>query len=479
MATIKKSLSTKKDGQGYSQILFRVSIDKNKKLRLRSGIYIPENRWDAVKERMSYGKAIGAERGEMTDKEAKLKNIEAKLLKLCEVFPKETLSKEWVEDALLACENIESSNISAAYVTELIEHYQNPDQYKKVSLFKLLADFRNNAKKKVNGKREGNKSDVWKKNFDVLIRALHRYEYFIQLSDSKRKDFTLDIDTIDKNTLEDIESYLRNEHILLDEYPKIFEKFPANTDTKRKSPKPHPRGNNTISAMLKRLKSFINWAIEKRITANNPFIGYEGTISQKYGTPYYITLDERNQIADFDLSNRPTLAIQRDIFIFQCCIGCRVSDLMRLTESNIIDGAIEYIPTKTKEERQKTVRIPLNSRALEILNRYKGRTQKNLILPFISSQKYNDAIKEIFTVCGITRNVTVVDSVTGKEIQRPINEVASSHMARRCFVGNLYQKVQDPNLIASMSGHAEGSKAFARYRAIDDKVKKEVIKLID
>lgn len=479
MATIKKSLSTKKDGQGYSQILFRVSIDKNKKLRLRSGIYIPENRWDAVKERMSYGKAIGAERGEMTDKEAKLKNIEAKLLKLCEVFPKETLSKEWVEDALLACENIESSNISAAYVTELIEHYQNPDQYKKVSLFKLLADFRNNAKKKVNGKREGNKSDVWKKNFDVLIRALHRYEYFIQLSDSKRKDFTLDIDTIDKNTLEDIESYLRNEHTLLDEYPKIFEKFPANTDTKRKSPKPQPRGNNTISAMLKRLKSFINWAIEKRITANNPFIDYEGTISQKYGTPYYITLDERNQIADFDLSNRPTLAVQRDIFIFQCCIGCRVSDLMRLTESNIIDGAIEYIPTKTKEERQKTVRIPLNSRALEILNRYKGRTQKNLILPFISSQKYNDAIKEIFTVCGITRNVTVVDSVTGKEIQRPINEVASSHMARRCFVGNLYQKVQDPNLIASMSGHAEGSKAFARYRAIDDKVKKEVIKLID
>ena len=428
---------------------------------------------------MSYGKAIGAERGEMTNKEAKLKNIESKLLKLCEVFPKETLSKEWVEDALLACENIESSNISAAYVTELIEHYQNPDQYKKVSFFKLLADFRNNAKKKVNGKREGNKSDVWKKNFDVLIRALHRYEYFIQLSDSKRKDFTLDIDTIDKNTLEDIESYLRNEHTLLDEYPKIFEKFPANTDTKRKSPKPQPRGNNTISAMLKRLKSFINWAIEKRITANNPFIGYEGTISQKYGTPYYITLDERNQIADFDLSNRPTLAIQRDIFIFQCCIGCRVSDLMRLTESNIIDGAIEYIPTKTKEERQKTVRIPLNSRALEILNRYKGRTQKNLILPFISSQKYNDAIKEIFTVCGITRNVTVVDSVTGKEIQRPINEIASSHMARRCFVGNLYQKVQDPNLIASMSGHAEGSKAFARYRAIDDKVKKEVIKLID
>lgn len=302
---------------------------------------------------------------------------------------------------------------------------------------------------------------------------------FVRLSDKQRKDFILDIDTINNETLGDIESFLRNEHTLLEEYPNIFQKIPASTDTKRKSPKPKPRGNNTICALFNKLKAFYNWAIEKGKTTNDPFKSYEGVTSEKYGTPYYITLEERNQIADFDLSARPALAVQRDIFIFQCCIGCRVSDLMRLTESNIIDGAVEYIPTKTKGENQKTVSVPLNNRAMEILNRYKGKTKKGLILPFISSQKYNDTIKEIFTVCGITRNVTVVDSISGKEVQRPINEVASSHMARRCFVGNLYQKVQDPNLIASMSGHAEGSKAFARYRAIDDKVKKEVIKLID
>ena len=49
-------------------------------------------------------------------------------------------------------------------------------------------------------------------------------------------------------------------------------------------------------------------------------------------------------------------------------------------------------------------------------------------------------------------------------------------MARRTFIGNLYNKVPDPNLIGSMSGHVEGSKAFARYRAISDEQK---IKLID
>lgn len=68
---------------------------------------------------------------------------------------------------------------------------------------------------------------------------------------------------------------------------------------------------------------------------------------------------------------------------------------------------------------------------------------------------------------------------TGKEEKRPINEVASSHMARRTFIGNLYKKVKDPNLAGSLSGHTEGSKAFARYREIDDEIKKEAVSLIE
>ena len=41
-------------------------------------------------------------------------------------------------------------------------------------------------------------------------------------------------------------------------------------------------------------------------------------------------------------------------------------------------------------------------------------------------------------------------------------------MARRTFCGNLYKRVKDPDIVASMSGHKEGSKAFARYRVIDE-----------
>lgn len=61
---------------------------------------------------------------------------------------------------------------------------------------------------------------------------------------------------------------------------------------------------------------------------------------------------------------------------------------------------------------------------------------------------------------------------------KPLYEVVSSHTARKTFIGNLYKKVRDPNIIASMSGHVEGSKAFARYRVIDDDIKNDVINLL-
>lgn len=85
----------------------------------------------------------------------------------------------------------------------------------------------------------------------------------------------------------------------------------------------------------------------------------------------------------------------------------------------------------------------------------------------------------MLTLAGITRKVVIIDPKTDKEVIRNINDIASSHMARRTFVGNLYNKVKDPNLIGSLSGHVNGSKAFARYRAIDMNVKKELVSMLD
>ena len=121
----------------------------------------------------------------------------------------------------------------------------------------------------------------------------------------------------------------------------------------------------------------------------------------------------------------------------------------------------------------------MNERAKALIDKYKENDCKGKLFPFISAQKYNDDIKDILRLCGITRLVTILNSTTGKEEKKPINQVASSHMARRTFVGNLYKKVKDPNLVGSLSGHKEGSKAFARYREIDDDIKKELVYMIE
>lgn len=76
---------------------------------------------------------------------------------------------------------------------------------------------------------------------------------------------------------------------------------------------------------------------------------------------------------------------------------------------------------------------------------------------------------------GVTREVIVRNPTTGEFEPRHINEIASSHLARRTFVGNAYLKAPDPSIVGSMSGHVEGSKSFRRYRNIEESTKRAII----
>ena len=326
------------------------------------------------------------------------------------------------------------------------------------------------------------------KSFRVLERALGRYQGFVR---SKRnKSFTLDVDTITKDTINDFFDYFKNEYQYQEKYPKLFAKLLADNPTeitaKHKTSKITERGHNHVVNLKKKFKRFFLWLNKEGYTTNRPFDGVE-IKAEKYGDPIIITLDERNKIADFDLSATPHLERQRDVFIFQCLIGCRVSDLLKMTADNVVDGQIQYIPRKTIDNKAVTAEIPLNKRATAILAKYNGmdlsayrsKVNSRPLLPFISAQKYNEAIKEIFRICGINRLVTVLNPISGEQESKPLYEVASSHMARRCFVGNLYNQIQDPNLISSMSGHVEGSREFARYRKIEREAKKKAVDLIN
>ena len=130
------------------------------------------------------------------------------------------------------------------------------------------------------------------------------------------------------------------------------------------------------------------------------------------------------------------------------------------------------------EDRPVTVRVPLNAIAREILAKYADYAGPSLF-PLMAEQQYNKAIKRIFKAAGLKQLVTVINPTTREEEKRVLYEIASSHLARRAFVGNLYKQVKDPNLVGALSGHKEGSRAFARYRDIDEEMKNELVKMLE
>ena len=378
--------------------------------------------------------------------------------------------KKQLDDMLEFIDNnlqqVGANNVGKGWLAQQIDDFINPhddevdsdeSEPKQLSFFDLFDIFLE--------KREISQGK--KHQYKVFRRILQRYEMYKQLLDPK---FKLSLDTLDGNGIEEIGDYIKKEYKLLEKFPNIIEAV-------NESRQPGPRGQNTVNGHYKKLKAFVRWAIDKDYVTNNPFRKFK-IPKDIYGTPYCLTLEDLSQLEKADLSERPSLAVQRDIFVFQCCIGCRVSDLKELTLANVINNEIHYIARKTKDGNPKTIKVPINKTAQAIIERHYDLKRKEL-LPFISDQNYNEAIKEVFKLAGLTRNVVVRNSLTGEPEIRPLNEIASSHLARRTLTNILYKKYKDQSLVSSITGHAPNSSAFARYRDIDEDMRREMVSILD
>ena len=498
MAKIDYSLSSKiQKESGKSEIMIRFSQSSVFNLRAKSGIFITPEHFEYYidfKKANELGITIPGNRETATKELAQKKNLPLKLFGKIVIRERvntpdvvyhknqnlklQSLTKTIIEEF----EKSDINDVKGEWLKKLVDKFNHPEKYQDgklgknaKSVFDLLELYL--EKKEFSNSRE--------KTFRVLERDIARYQMFI--NQTRDKQFVFNPATITKDDLDDFRAYLKDEWELSNEYPQLFQRIlsahPLSIGRGKRNLQ--ERGDNAIIALLRALRAFFRWLFEEGWIKNKPFdslkIGQE-----KYGTPYYISIDERNKIASLDMSNHPLLSIQRDIFVFHCYVGCRVSDLMQFTKANIIkeniDGVETYIlvytPHKTENVGEQTTmaRIPLHPYAVKLIKKYDGVDKKGRLFPFISSVKYNKDIKKIFTLAGITRNVTIRNSITGEPELKPINEIASSHLARRTFIGNAYLYTPDPNIISKMSGHVEGSKSFARYRKIEDSTLNEVIK---
>jgi len=445
MSTIKRYL-LKPNKIGKSEIILRLSVNANVKHRLKSGLFIDPKFFDVSSGAIKRPRINNTIILELTKLEKQLNEIENRLILHSTTHPLAT--KQELQQLIFGNDVITDFTDFTDITTtqnQTFDIWQLYDEF--IATYKGTQKF-NHISAKI---------------------AFYRYCNFISLLKRLRIKYVTDITT---DLLKGFAPYLESEKTLLKRYPKIASKitykgYNINLIT--------DKSNNTIRQYQTALTTFFNWLVKNDVITKSPLEKVE-KVAQNFATPFYLTIDERNLIADKDLSKFPTsLQVARDVFIFHCFVGCRYSDLKRLTADNIKGNFLEYIPIKTRHKRANVVRVPLHPKAIEIVSKY---ANKHRLLPVKSFPIYNDQIRKILTICGITRNVITLDT-KGNEINVPINEAATTHTARKTFIGNLYKKVADPNLIASMSGHTENSTAFARYRVIDDEMKENLISMLD
>ena len=152
---------------------------------------------------------------------------------------------------------------------------------------------------------------------------------------------------------------------------------------------------------------------------------------------------------------------------------------MKFTGKSVVNGCVEYIARKTREDRPVTVRVPLNKTANELLERYRPEKPNAPLFPFYENQSFNRIIKRICQEAGLDRWVQVLDTLTREPTQKRLYEVVTSHTARKNFIGNIFSVVREQSLVSSLTGHKPGSKAFARYRTIDDHMKRDMVAILD
>lgn len=268
---------------------------------------------------------------EAQDAEAKYHALTAAITKAYNEADKSTITAKWLTDTITAIRFPQATEEPAT-------EEQNQNLIPAIELYLQAHDF----------------SIMRVRHFHVLSRCLRRYELWKRWTDS---DFSLSYDSITAETLGDFKNYLIEEHSFCTD-----RRFKAILKSVPESREPQPRGSNTIIQLFSKFNAFWTWSIKQGYTQNRPFENFDFG-SEKYGTPYYLTIAERNALYALDLSDTPRLERERDRFVFQCCVGCRVGDLLRLKKQHVSDGVLTYIPGKTKAEKPVTLGVPLNRRA--------------------------------------------------------------------------------------------------------------------
>jgi len=436
MTIVKAFIRTKKKDKEVN-VRFRLSDGRNIQLFHKSDIMVVPNLWDANNEQY------------------KAKSV----IKLSQRTRFNSLIHE--RKSLILDLYNENKSLTSEELEVLIDKHINPEKYdikvEKESMCDMFQRY-------VNGWLETNIIGAGrKKHYDVVIRELTRFFIINGMEGCSAMDFN-------KDTILKFREFLRKEYKLVSKYPELY----INMNSRNKPSK--ERSQNTIAEKLLLLQAFMAELESNDTIPISPFrkIGKEkeAIMKQQYDEPIFLTKTEFNTLLEKECPEY--MQRVKDIFIVQCCFGCRIGDFRRFTFDNVgIEDEIPYIhylPQKTHRDGliRTEIKTPIIPVAYEIIMKYKG--ESNTLLPYYPDGNgetgYNYQIKKLLKFYEINRKVAIFES--GRNEYKYIYEVASSKLARKTHV-DLMNKVQIDKYAAGL--HKRGSSAVDRYTQLGIKEK--------
>lgn len=216
MATIKRNISSKIDPNGKSEILIRLTVRRGFQVRLKTGLFIEPDRFsDGAFSKTRPGSELFTE---IRMIEKKLIQIEQMVLDICQDEAPEKVTKDYLQERINAFLNPvvekQEDNQPKARRGRPKKGTDTPVQSREPDFFEALEQF-----------IATRPASTWrKKRYEVLMRALQRFEMYRKIKRIKTYKLTLRAFTVDD--INDFEKFLRSEEELYEKYPKIYEKHP-------------------------------------------------------------------------------------------------------------------------------------------------------------------------------------------------------------------------------------------------------------
>lgn len=224
--------------------------------------------------------------------------------------------------------------------------------------------------------------------------------------------------------------------------------------------------NNYYGKIIDGLKTFMRWSFERNYHQNLEYKKFK-SLKDRIEV-IYLTLDELMKLYKYQFESKK-LEHVRDFYVFCSATGLRYSDAKQLKLSNIYEDEIRLNIQKTRSIDHT---VPLNFLSKEVLDKYKNTVHEPL--PKISSQKFNEYIKEACMIADISTPVNITRYIGQKRIDKviPKYKLITSHTAKKTFVTNSLILGMKESVIQQITGNLD-HRTFKAYVNIANSLKKQ------